>query len=570
MDEVRKLLNGPGSPFATHEVLVRGQSMRVYSHAPATLREILDRALLWPDRPAIILGDRRMAFGELHAQSRRLALRLFEEFGLAKGDRIAIAMRNLPEFALVFWSATAGGLIAVPLNARGTANDLSFALGDCGASVVFADSPRVAMLANCSWKDRQLAVIDVESQEFRDLVQVSGKSAGSSSWPDSIHPDDDATIFYTSGTTGMPKGAVATHRAIANNMVSVSVRDARTRLRRNEDLAAKSTAPRTSLVPVPLFHVTGTFSALVPALYHGNAIVLMGKWDADEAMRLMEAQAVNTIVTVPAMARDLAEWRLSHQTAPSSLDTLTYGGAPASPLLVRDLRDAFGGIMLSNGYGMTETCGVVCANSGEDLSFRPLSVGIPVPICDVRISDANGENLPEGVPGRLQVRGVNVVRGYWNRPGETAAAIDRDGWLDTGDVAAIDREGFVTILDRAKDVIIRGGENIHCCEVEDALCEHPAIVETAVVGIPDERLGEIVGALVRIRPGDGLEVSLLNAFLQDRISRHKIPAVFAACTEPLPRNAAGKLDKMAIRQHPGLRGRGADRFGPSIERQTNA
>ena len=362
-----------------------------------------------------------------------------------------------------------------------------------------------------------------------------------------LSPDDLAVLFFTSGTTGGPKGVPGTHRALATNLVNIGFRGARAAVRRGDPAEAPAPAgQRCQLLPLPLFHVTGFHSSLVPALVGGTRIVLMHKWDVARALRLIERERVNVLTLVPSQAVQLLD-AIAAGTGEdvSSIDTVGYGGAAASPALAARVRTAFPAALAGQGYGATECASLVAANSAEDMLLRPGSVGLAAPVCDVRVTAADGSALPAGAAGELWVRGPNVATGYWQAPEATQAAFV-DGWYRTGDIGTIDDEGFITILDRLKDMLIRGGENIHCVEIEDVLERHPAVLEAAVVGVPDRVLGELVGAVVVAGPGQTITRTLLDEHVA-ALPRHKRPVAYSIETSPLPRNAAGKVIKRDLK-----------------------
>jgi long-chain acyl-CoA synthetase len=364
-----------------------------------------------------------------------------------------------------------------------------------------------------------------------------------------IDPEDDATIFYTSGTTGFPKGALGTHRNICTNLVSLLLSSARNALRRGEDPAAApaDTAQSAYLLSVPFFHATGCHSVLVSNLAFGGKIVIMYKWDPERALELIERERVTTFGGVPSMVWQVLESPSFDQRDLSSVKSIGYGGAPAPPELVKRIAAMFPGRVPGNGYGLTETSSVTTQNVGDDYLRKPTSVGVPVPVCDVQVVDELGEVVEQGGLGELWIRGPNVVKGYWGKPEATAEAFVADGWFRSGDVARIDEEGFVYIVDRAKDMVIRGGENVYCAEVEAALFEHPAVTDVAVIGVPHRVLGEEVAAVVCLKPGASATAEELRAHVADRLAAFKVPAHVWFRAEELPRNPAGKVLKRDLR-----------------------
>jgi long-chain acyl-CoA synthetase len=504
----------------------------------------------------LVYEDERISVARHFAMVATLARRMVEDLGVRKGDRVAIAMRNFPEWSLAFWAATAAGGVAVPLNAWWTAAELEYGLQDSGSRVLFCDAERHDRLAPSLASLGLDAVVVAKptgplppgATAFEDVL---GDVDDSAALPDvDLEPEDDATIFYTSGTTGFPKGALGTHRNICGNLVSLAFGQARGALRSGADLAALAGGGEQNayLLSVPFFHATGCHSILVANLAFGGKLVIMYKWDPERALELIERERVTTFGGVPSMVWEVLESPSLEKRDISSVKSIGYGGAPAPPELVRRIEAMFPGRTPSNGYGLTETSSVTTLNSGADYQRHPDSVGVPVPVVDVQVVDELGESLPVGETGELWIRGPNVVKGYWGKPEATAESFTEGGWFHSGDVARVDDEGFVYIVDRAKDMVIRGGENVYCSEVESALFEHPAVTDAAVFGVPHHVLGEEVGAVVRLRAGASATVEELQAHVKERLAGFKVPAHVWIRDEELPRNPAGKVLKRALKE----------------------
>jgi acyl-CoA synthetase (AMP-forming)/AMP-acid ligase II len=472
------------------------------------------------------------------------------ESGVKKGDRVALAMRNLPEWPVVFVGALLAGAIAVPLNAWWSGAELAFALQDCGARVLFADAERLVRLENLPLPVEKVIVAraaDVPAN-FTSLEDLIGAPAEWRSLPECpmpdilLAPEDDATIFYTSGTTGAPKGALGTHRALTTNIFATPFSNARNAMRRGESPSAPS-GQRVTLLAVPFFHVIGSLSVLLPNMVAGGKLVLMRKFDADEACALIEREKVTVTGGVPAVALSLLDSRQGHDL--SSLELVTFGGAPSPVSLpARIFREL--GAWPGQGWGMTETSATCTTHSGPDYLHRPASCGPALPVCRLKVMDGDRE-VPPGVAGELWAFGPNIAKGYWNRPGETAETF-RDGWLRTGDLAMLDEEGFLMILDRRQDLLIRGGENIHCIEVENVLIQHPAVADAALIGMPHPVLGEVPAALVEARPGAQVSEGELQDFVRERLAAFKVPVRIQVSEAALPRNEGGKLMKQDLRK----------------------
>jgi long-chain acyl-CoA synthetase len=481
---------------------------------------------------------------------------LIERYGVKKGDRVAIAMRNFPEWSVAFWAATAAGAVVVPLNAWWTGHELVYGLQDSGSTVLFCDAERLDRLFPEMPQLPGLRLI-VARDDRAELAAgaehfdaVLGSVPADAALPAvAIDPEDDATIFYTSGTTGHPKGVLGSHRNICGNLLSLRFANMRAAMRGAVPNAKPPVSGGQSvyLLSVPFFHATGCHSILVANLAAGNKLVIMHKWEAGRALELIEREKVGTFGGVPAMVWQVLTHPDFTKRDLSSVRSIGYGGAPAAPELVRKIEEMFPGRTPSNGYGMTETSSVTTMNMGVDYLRHPDSVGVPVAVCDVKVTDDDGRTLPLGEVGELWIKGPNVVKEYWHKPEATAATFT-DGWVHTGDLARLDEEGFVYLVDRAKDMLIRGGENISSMEVEAALFEHPAVTDAAVIGIPDQVLGEEVGAVVHLAPGTTATEDELKAWVAERLASFKVPRKLWFHDQPLPRNPAGKILKRELKK----------------------
>ena len=365
-----------------------------------------------------------------------------------------------------------------------------------------------------------------------------------------VAPEDEATIFYTSGTTGQPKGALGTHRNITTNLTAGEAAMARRFVRAGQPLPtppAGGAPQRCSLLVVPFFHVTGCIASLVGAVHSGGKIVLMRKWDALEGLKLIERERVSSTGGVPTIAWQLIEHPEREKYDLSSLEGIGYGGAPSAPELVRRIKSVFPTAMPANAWGMTETSSTAISIGGEDYEAGPTAAACPIPPASSGSSARTARPCPPGEVGELWFKGPNVVKGYWNRPDATAETFV-EGWVKTGDLARTDEDGYCYIVDRAKDMLIRGGENIYCVEVENALYEHPAVMDAAVVGIPHRTLGEEPAAVVTLKPGLSAAEDELRAFVAARLAAFKVPVKIAFSAETLPRNANGKILKAEVKK----------------------
>jgi len=449
---------------------------------------------------------------------------------------------------VVFMGALLAGAIAVPLNAWWTGTELAYAILDSGARFVFADAERLARLADLPPTQPIVARAANAPAGVTVLEDVIGTPGHWADLPEGVmpavvlSPEDDATIFYTSGTTGAPKGALGTHRSLTTNIFAAPFSEARNALRRGDALKPP-TKQRVTLLAVPFFHVIGSLSVFLPNMVAGGKLVLMRKFEPDEALGLIEKERVTVTGGVPAVPLALLEQTKVRDL--SSLQLITFGGAPSPPSLAGRIRKNLGA-MPGQGWGMTETSATCATHSAEDYLHRPESCGPALPVSGLKIL-FNGIEQPPGIAGELWAFGPNIVKGYWNRPDATAAAF-RDGWLKTGDVAMLDGEGFCTILDRGEDMLIRGGENIYCIEVENVLIQHPAVVDAALIGLPHSILGEVPAALVQTRLGIDVSEGELREFAAARLAAFKVPQQLWISQDVLPRNGGGKLVKSALRR----------------------
>ncbi|MDQ0795834.1 long-chain acyl-CoA synthetase [Streptomyces sp. B1I3] len=553
-------LTAPGAPFA---VVRADHGPLVYANGPRTLREFVEATWAFGDQPFLIAGQRVWSYAEFFAAASALARRFCDEYGLRPGDRAVVAMRNRPEWQVAFWAAQLAGLVAVPLNTWWTEAEFGFALVDCTPKVLLVDGDQLPKVA--AWGERAGARFVVFTDVAAGDMGTGGKEAGEPggalpagaeryadfSEPDpleappevEVRPEDDATIIYTSGTTGRPKGAVATQLAQAGAALNPRFQAAASALGRGV-VPGQGQAPVT-LMTFPFFHVAA-FTSLYGAMAAGGTLVLMRKWDADEALRLIDEHRITYYAGVPATALQLLAAADRAGDGLESLRMLSTGGAAAPPDLVAQLIARHGDrIEPRNGYGLTETSGGVLANFGAAYRAHPESVGTPTPVTEVRIAGTGGEALPEGEVGELWLRGQSLARGYWRNEAATAAAFG-GGWFRTGDLAVV-RDGRVAVVDRIKDVVIRGGENVYSVEVEAALHDHPDVEEAAVLGIPHLTLGEEVAAIVRLRPGAEVSVDELRALVGRALAAFKVPAHVLVTRDPLPRNPTGKVLKRALR-----------------------
>jgi long-chain acyl-CoA synthetase len=529
-----------GDLFEIVEAEVRGRPMRVFANTPPSLRVLWDLSAGHGDAAYLVYEGRRTTYTDAHRIVGSVGAQL-ARLGVGKGDRVAIAMRNLTEWPLAFWAIVGMGAVAVPLNAWWTGPELAYALADSGARVLFADQERLQRLQpHLGDTAVEHTFTDVEGFEPGTLPATA------------LDPDDNATIMYTSGTTGRPKGAIGTHRNVCahvmNALYATTGAPGAPGTPGDGQGDGGPAQPAATLLTFPLFHVGGLHSFLVPYTVAGGKVVLMYRWDAAQALDLIEEEGITAVGGVPTTMFELLDEARRQGRSLGSVAGVAAGATLVPPELVRRIDDQLAHRAApTNGYGLTETSGAAIANTGRSYLAHPDSVGKPIsPVMEVRITAPDGTPAPPGETGEIRLWGPTIFAGYHGLPEETAAALV-DGWFRTGDVGRVDDEGFVYVVDRIKDVIIRGGENVYAAEVEAVLYEHADVAEAAIVGVPDERLGEQVAAFVRLREGATATPDDLRGHVAGRLAAFKVPALVEVGADPLPRNAAGKVLKRELR-----------------------
>ncbi|MBA3068758.1 MAG: acyl--CoA ligase [Hyphomonas sp.] len=556
--KAREELTGPGGAFEIVEADVLGNRLRIFKNAPPSVREAWLSTLQFADRPYLIYADERLTYADAHTQVNAVAAWLASR-GVKPGDRVAIAMRNYPEWMLIYWACVSIGVAVVGMNAWWTPEEMAYALTDSAPKVLFLDAERLERLKERPEFADTLTLVGVRIPDApKHVIPWTEVIAHGGAMPDvSVDPDADACIFYTSGTTGAPKGAQLTHRGCVANLMNMMFAGASTALavERATGVAPPATPPvPVTLITTPLFHVTANNCGAYAGTAAGGALVLMYRWDAGEALRLIERERVTGMSGVPVMARELINHPDFSKTDTSSLVALAGGGAQVPPDLVLKIESQVATARPSTGYGMTETCGIITSVSGDFFVDKPDTAGPYMPNFDAKCVDDDGNTVPPGQVGELWVKGSSVIKGYINRPDATAASIT-DGWLHTGDIARIDEHGFIFIVDRKKDMVLRGGENVYCAEVEATIYRHSAIAECCVFGVADDRLGEEVGAAIVLKTGEALSDKELRDHCAAIMAKHKVPRYVWFLDEALPRNASGKFLKRELR----------DRLSPKTE-----
>lgn len=547
----------PGQPHELVEQTIAGRRVKVFKHAPRSLRALYEQTAT--DAEFIVYQHERYSYAQVWAQAGRIGHLLVHGYGVQPGDRVAIAMRNYPEWMLAYTAVTAIGAVAVAVNAHWQADELHYGLLDCGATVLLADRERLERLARAPDIPglRVLAVRAAAAElpaglaarlslaDLRQQMDALGEVAMPAV---DVAADAPAMILYTSGSTGHPKGVLTTHRQTLAAILSWELdRVAGERMAAAAGIApAEPGGPPGALLASPLFHVMGLNVHFLSSHRLQRKLVAMYRWDPEEAARLIAAERLDAVSATPAMTHDLVRVAREGRHDLSSLRAVGGGGAARAPEQVRQIDAAFAAAAPNTGWGMTETGGIGVGISGADYLTRPASSGRCSAVLALKIVDEAGQAVPAGERGELLVRGASVFEGYWRRPDANAQVFVDGDWFRTGDVALIDDEGFLFIVDRIKDLIIRGGENIGCGAVEAALLLHPQVHEAAVYAVPDERLGEEVGATVHGDPG--LDADALRAFLAEHLAAFEVPRHLAISAEPLPRTPSGKILKRRIRE----------------------
>ena len=549
--EANTAVTGPGQIFELIDGEVRGVKMKVFKNAPAHLGQVFAGSRGHGDKTFLVYEDEIITFAQAADRIDALASLLVNTYGVKKGDRVAVAMRNFPEWVMSFAAIISVGAINVSMNSWWTEDEMDFALEDSGATVLICDQPRFDIgAASCVKKNIKVLVVRAEKplptgvDKWEDVLPLGDAHPGAD-----ISPDDDATILYTSGTTGRPKGAVSTHRAIISSIMAFSARNTIFQMSgtKLKDVDGPE-IPTSFILIVPLFHVTGCVPVMLSCFVAGLKLAIMYKWDPEKALEMIEREQITNFVGVPTQSWDLVNSPAFEKYDTSSLRAVGGGGAPSPTSLVGKVNDKVKNGNPQLGYGMTETNAFGPAITGSDYLSHPTSTGRASWPMVVEVRDENLKPVPTGQSGEIWFFGPMLIRGYWNRPDATAETIV-DGWLRSGDLGRLDADGYVYVEDRVKDMILRAGENVYGAEVESAIYEHPAIHEAAVFGVPHERLGEEVGVAILVNDGMTLTPEELWAFLDVKIAKFKIPTQVVIMTEPLPRNAAGKFLKRELQQH---------------------
>jgi len=589
MRQITEQLTGPGGMFEIVREPVGSVEMSVYRQRLSSLREVIRAAGGRREEDTfLVYGDRRISYPSFVELAKAGSVELAGGPGaVRRGDRVAVLAANCPEWCLAFWSTVSMGCVLVGLNGWWKADEILYGLEDSGAKVLVADRGRYERVAGQLGELPSLRVVYLIGDAVSDVEPPGGTvelrpasdlfshadaetappaapvAAQGDPWDGLITEDDAAVIFYTSGTTGRPKGAVSTHRGMVANLQNTFFIGAAGAIRAALSGEGGSVLPTNpdggqtvGMLTSPLFHVSGCHSNLVVSFAAGMRLVIPpGRFDPETIMATIQREGVAIWSAVPTMIWRVADHPARHDYDLSSVRSIAYGGSPSAGELQRLVRETFPNVgSIGNAYGLTETSSVATVIGGKDALERPDSVGLPVPVVELKIVDPGmatadigaAVTLSPGATGEICVSGPILMAGYWNKPADTEAVL-ANGWLRTGDLGHLDEDGFLYVTDRAKDMIIRGGENVYCIEIENRLVEHPAVAEAAVVGVPHPSLGEEVMAVVRFEEGMSASPEELRRFVAENLADFKVPAYVKIADAPLPRNASGKLLKNLLR-----------------------
>jgi long-chain acyl-CoA synthetase len=549
LDAAYNLITGPGGPIEVGYIERSGRSLPFISNAPSNLADYVGHfCMQHGDAIFLVEGDERLSFGQVYAAARKVAAGLIDGYGVQRGDRVAIGMRNANAWCVTYLGILMAGGCATLLNGWWNGGELADGITDTETSLVIADPQRAARLAEPGVSHgAKLITLDISLPINQAIAPITDAGGNAATVLPTLTGDDLATILFTSGSTGQCKGAFSRHQAVVQGVFNYLTQTMSMVHLLTEDGKMSDIQPAT-LVCTPLFHVTAEIPVFLQSVALGRKLVLMPKWDAEEAMRLIEKEQVNYFVGVPLMSYEILTHPNRNNYDLSVCKSFAAGGAPRPPEHVKRLSEEMGDSKPLLGYGLTETNAVGCGNLNENYLAKPLSTGpASKPLVDLAILDDCGEPVPQGGVGEACIRSICNFEGYWNRPDATREAFFPNGYFRTGDLGYLDEDGYLFIVDRKKDIIIRGGENISCPEVEAAIYEHPDVNECAVFGLPDDRMGEVAGAVIWLKPDATTDVDTLCAFLRERLAPYKVPAKIWLSADALPKLGSEKIDKVSLR-----------------------
>ena len=537
--------------FELQKKTIRGNEYNVFVNVPQNLYEYFQFALIHGEWEFLAYEDESYKYQEVLNNAAGLAHILVDQYGLKKGDAVAFSMRNYPEWIYSYMAVTSIGCVAVPLNSWWQGEELDYGITHSEAKVFIGDDERLQRLEGFVENTPRISV-RCQTNDFTNTVAFEELVKPKESFPQvEIDPEDDASIMYTSGSTGYPKGVVTTHRSIINTPVAWAFLATMASQLESDggETFVQAESPCT-LAAVPLFHVTGSHSNFLLSLVSATRIVLMYKWDPLKAIQLIEKYRVTSFSGVPTMTQDIiTASEANPDTDVSSLVSLGGGGAARPPEQIKSQEKNHPTKIAGVGYGLTETNAAGTNASGKLLYDKPDTAGFPTPLIHkLKIIDEEGKEVSTGETGEVCIKSASNFRCYLKNEEATTEALDSKGWFRSGDVGCLDEDGFLYIKDRIKDIVIRGGENIACLEIEAILSEHPSILEASVFGVPDERLGENLATRIALKPGKTATETEISSFLEEKIAKFKIPSYIWFQEEELPRIASGKTAKKQMRE----------------------
>ena len=553
---------GPGGDYEITRIEHDGYNGPAFKKVWPSLRHLYDHAAAYGDRPFLVFGEERYSFGEFFGEVKKLAHLLHTRFGIGPGDRVAIIMQNNPQWLSSFAAVTGLGAIAVAVNSWGRGEELQQAINHVSPKLVVIDPKRLDRLLDQGPVKCDVIVGGTAEDSvagypgYRALLKEAGDH---NDWPTPCPASEDpGLIMFTSGTTGSARGALFRHRAIAQSLKNLAFSGYMVGGAIYQKMLKAGITPDpnmdfqpTALLAFPLFHVAASHAVFLMNLQIGGRIVMVPKWDAAEVLALVEKERITSLSGVPAMMWDILHHPDRHNHNLDSLVTLGIGGAPETPEGVARLQAAFPRTVLGTGYGMTEVGGTIATNTGEDYLNRSLSAGRILPSVQIRVIDDEGNDLPTGESGEILIKSAASFDGYWDDTDATTN-IMQDGWLHSGDFGYVDDEGFIFITGRLKDMVLSGGENISCAELEHLLQEHDQVREVAAFGLPDERLGEIPAVAIITTPGGTLNESDVQDYVAAHLAHFKVPKKVIFTDLPFPRTAIGKIIKPDLLKQLGL------------------
>ncbi|WP_137752690.1 class I adenylate-forming enzyme family protein [Sphingopyxis sp. L1A2A] len=549
LEAAYNLITGPGGPIQVGSVERFGRQLPFITNAPTNLADyVAFFAAQHGDATFLVEGDERLSFKQVYVAARQVAAGLIDGHGVQRGDRVGLAMRNANAWCVAYIGILLAGGCATLLNGWWQGGELAAGITDSETRLVIADEQRAARLAEVE-HGAKVITLDIRQPIDQAIAPLTGAGGSAATTLPVLTGQDLATILFTSGSTGQSKGAFSRHEAICQAIFNYVTQTASIVHLLTEDGLMSDIQPAT-LICTPLFHVTAEVPVFLQSFALGRKLVLMPKWNADEAMRLIQDEKCNYFVGVPLMSYEILVSPNRKNYDLSTCKSYAGGGAPRPPEHVRRLASEMGEAKPLLGYGLTETNAVGCGIINENYVAKPLSTGpASKPLVDMAILDDNGNALPQGSVGEVCIRSVANFSGYWNNEAATKAAFFDNGYFRSGDLGYVDEDGYLFIVDRKKDIIIRGGENISCQEVEAAIYEHPDANECAVFGLPDERLGEVVGAVVWVKPGSSVTAEDMCSFLSARLAPYKVPCKIWMASDALPKLGSEKIDKVSLRNH---------------------